>query len=150
MLLLHVFAHCLIPLNSWYEARPEEPYPDASSAITVGLCVGQLSAVAVSLARSLTELLPLAVDSVRLAFRTGFTAITVRDELEQQFAPDESWAMTVAKGVGMVEDGLLETIQRETVGDTKHCVPDSAHAKSIGRAYSRARRHMSVRFSEEH
>jgi Starter unit:ACP transacylase in aflatoxin biosynthesis len=100
---------------SCYEGRPDEPYPDSTSAITVGLCVGQLSAIAVSQARSLIELIPLAVESVRVAFRTGLAAIRVRDELEQQSSPQESWAMTVSREVGLTENSLLEAIHGEMV-----------------------------------
>ncbi|KAE8442927.1 hypothetical protein EG329_002531 [Mollisiaceae sp. DMI_Dod_QoI] len=96
---------------SYYEARPEEPYPSSEVAITVGLCVGQLSAIAVSQARSLVELIPLAVESVRIAFRTGMTATTIRDELEQQSNPSETWAMTLPT---QVATELLETIHKET------------------------------------
>ncbi|CZR60185.1 related to polyketide synthase [Phialocephala subalpina] len=96
---------------SYYEARPEEPYPSSEVAITVGLCVGQLSAIAVSQARSLVELIPLAVESVRIAFRTGVIATEIRDELEQQSSPSETWAMTVPTEVGTE----LETIHKETV-----------------------------------
>ncbi|KUJ11557.1 polyketide synthase [Mollisia scopiformis] len=96
---------------SYYEARPEEPYPSSEVAITVGLCVGQLSAIAVSQARSLVELIPLAVESVRIAFRTGMTATIIRDELEQQSSASETWAMTVPTEVGY---DLLDTIHKET------------------------------------
>lgn len=98
--------------NSYYESRPEEPYPSSEIAITVGLCVGQLSAIAVSQARSLVELIPLAVESVRIAFRTGMTATTIRDELEQQSSPTETWAMTLPSEVG---NELLNIIHKETV-----------------------------------
>lgn len=76
------------------------------------MCIGQLSATAVSLAQSLTELIPLAVESVRLAFRIGLLATTVRDELETQVNPEDAWAMAVSKDVDL---GLLTTIHDATV-----------------------------------
>ncbi|KAJ9620672.1 hypothetical protein H2204_012227 [Knufia peltigerae] len=97
---------------SWYENHPEEPYPGPESSFVVGLCVGQLSAVAVSLARSLVELLPLAIESVRLAFRTGLTATMVRDELEQGES-SETWAVQSSRALGLGEDNLLDTIHKE-------------------------------------
>ncbi len=103
--------------HSWYESHPEEPYPDAKSSFVVGLCVGQLSAVAVSLACSLTELLPLAVESVRLAFRTGLTATTIRDELELANT-SETWAMQVSRGLGLGEENVLHKIHTEEVCTT--------------------------------
>jgi hypothetical protein len=62
----------------------------------------------------LTELIPLAVESVRLAFRTGFTATTIRDELEVTDA-EETWAMQTSRGLGLGEADCLATIHQEEV-----------------------------------
>jgi len=75
--------------------------------------VGQLSAIAVSMSRSLTELLPLAVESVRLAFRTGMMATTVRDELERG-NESETWAMQAPR-VSLSEVNVLDMFHQEEV-----------------------------------
>ncbi|KAF8856875.1 hypothetical protein BDZ45DRAFT_727094 [Acephala macrosclerotiorum] len=112
---------------SYYEARPEEPYPSSEVAITVGLCVGQLSAIAVSQARSLVELIPLAVESVRIAFRTSVTATEIRNELEQQSSPSETWAMTVPTEIG----NELETIHETAALERKKAYVSASFRKAV-------------------
>lgn len=75
--------------------------------------MGQLSAIAVSLSRSLTELIPLAVESVRLAFRSGMMATTVRDELEHS-SESETWAMQTPR-VRLGEANVLDMFHQEEV-----------------------------------
>lgn len=127
-------------LHSYYEARPNEPYPSSEVAITVGLCVGQLSAIAVSQARSLVELIPLAVESVRIAFRTGMVATNIRDELEQQSSASETWAMTVPADVG----NELETIQNETVRNFRSVL--KPHADRSQATLERKKAYLSASF----
>lgn len=76
--------------------------------------MGQLSAVAVSISHSLNELLPLAIESVRLAFRSGLLATTVRDELELS-DKSQTWAMQVPRATGLGEADALKTFHQEDV-----------------------------------
>lgn len=46
-------------------------YPSPSNSCCLGLCTGALAAAAVSCSSNTLELLPLAVEAVRLAFRIG-------------------------------------------------------------------------------
>lgn len=81
----------------------------------MGLCVGELSAIAVSIAKSLTELIPLAVQSVRVAVRTGVAALTIRNDLEEQNNPRDSWAMSVSREAGLTEVETLDLMHQQTV-----------------------------------
>ena len=93
------------------------PFPDAESNIIVGLCFGELPAAAVSLAKNLTELLPLAVEAVRVAFRAGIIINTTGKELEQQSEPAESWSIALSRESGIADGDTLKDICKEIVGD---------------------------------
>lgn len=61
------------------------------------MCTGSLAAAAISSSSSLSELLPIAVQTVMVAFRLGLCALDMRDRLETS-AEDRSqpWSMVVA------------------------------------------------------
>ncbi|GAD98443.1 polyketide synthase, putative [Paecilomyces variotii No. 5] len=103
---------------AWYEKRAGEKYPDTSSTIIIGLCIGQLSATAVSLTKSLVELIPFAVEAVRIAFRVGVVVTNVKKELEPGHE-GQTWAMSRDKNA--VDDEVLKRIQEDLVStvDTK-------------------------------
>ena len=64
----------------------------------LGLCTGALAAAAVSCSRSILELLPMAVDAVTVAFRTGMLVTDVAQRIEPSDASDRSWS-TIVSGV---------------------------------------------------
>ncbi|KAL9119419.1 MAG: hypothetical protein Q9187_004027 [Circinaria calcarea] len=97
-----------------YEERPHEPYPDPNHNLVVGICIGELSAAAVSLAKSLSELLPLAVEVVRIAFRAGIAASVLGNELEQRTTPGKSWSFTISRDSGLAKTDVLESIRLQT------------------------------------
>lgn len=99
--------------------RPQEPYPTASYSIIIGLCLGELSATAVSLAQSLTELLPIAVEAVRLAFRVGLAAATVGDELEPSKSSRQTWSVVIPRDSGLEEEDTLKTICQQNVSNSR-------------------------------
>ena len=57
--------------------------PLPTSSYCVGLCTGALSAAAISSCRSLTELLPVTVHTVVVAFRTGVCAVDIGRRIEK-------------------------------------------------------------------
>lgn len=59
-----------------------KPYPRPDDSYVLGLCTGSLAAAAVSSSSSLSELLPIAVQTVLIAFRLGLCALDMRDRLE--------------------------------------------------------------------
>ena len=107
-------------LPSAYEQYPRELYPRADQNIFVGLCFGELSAAAVSLAESLTELLPLAVETVRITFRAGIVLATVGKQLEGQDASKEGWSFSVPRDCGLAEDNKLEDACNQLVSGSGH------------------------------
>lgn len=64
----------------------------------VGLCTGLLAGAVVASARSLSELLPLATEAVRIAFRAGTCVGAAKDALEQASNSKESWS-TIVTGI---------------------------------------------------
>ncbi|KAL4816998.1 putative sterigmatocystin biosynthesis polyketide synthase [Aspergillus spinulosporus] len=62
--------------------EPCVPYPHANDSYVLGVCTGSLAAAAISCSTSLSELLPIAVQTVLVAFRLGLWAQKVRDNLE--------------------------------------------------------------------
>ncbi|KAF7180566.1 hypothetical protein CNMCM7691_009857 [Aspergillus felis] len=80
-------------------------FTDSSS----GLCTGAFAAAAVSCSRSLVELLPIAVQTVLVAFRTGLCAGRIGNCIEPTSTGSREWSILVA---GMdsqtVEDALAQ------------------------------------------
>ena len=74
-----------------------KPYPAPGDTYVLGVCTGSLAAAAVSCSSSLSELLPLAVQSPLVAFRLGFCALDMRDRLESS-AEDRGrpWSVVVS------------------------------------------------------
>jgi len=66
-----------------------------SNTRVIGLCTGLLAASAVVCAKSLSDLLPLAVEAVRISFRTGSIVASAKDSLEQTSRSQESWSTIV-------------------------------------------------------
>ncbi|EED16360.1 polyketide synthase, putative [Talaromyces stipitatus ATCC 10500] len=97
---------------SWYEEHPERRYPESDSTLIAGICVGQISATAISLAKSLTELLPLAVDAVRIAFRLGTLTTTARNDLEASL--HEAWAVVIPRDITIPTEDVLDGIVKES------------------------------------
>lgn len=60
------------------------------------MCTGSLAAAAISSSSSLSELLPIAVQTVLIAFRLGLCALDMRDRLETS-AEDrgQPWSVVV-------------------------------------------------------
>ena len=61
----------------------------------LGVCTGALAAAAVSCSRSVLELVPMAVDAVAVAFRTGMHVMEVAKRIESSDASDQSWSIIV-------------------------------------------------------
>ncbi|KAK4609999.1 Norsolorinic acid synthase [Fulvia fulva] len=59
-----------------------KPYPRHDSSYVLGICTGSLAAAAVSSSSSLSELLPIAVQTALIAFRLGLCVTDMRDRLE--------------------------------------------------------------------
>lgn len=75
----------------------------------IGLCTGLLPAAAVSSFSSSTSCIPLAVETVRIAFRLGLHVATVADRLRVKSHKEESWSVLVS--------GITEVAAKYAVKD---------------------------------
>ncbi|KAL4898948.1 putative sterigmatocystin biosynthesis polyketide synthase [Aspergillus multicolor] len=98
---------------------PNVPYPQSANSYVLGVCTGSLAAAAISCSTSLSELLPIAVQTVLISFRLGLRAQNVRDHLViSQSDRTQPWSVVcdvspddVAIGIDMfsLEKGLTST-----------------------------------------
>ncbi|KAF2001049.1 ketoacyl-synt-domain-containing protein [Amniculicola lignicola CBS 123094] len=78
----------------YYGENPTE-VPNLANTRILGLCTGLLAASAVASAKSLGELLPLALAAVRVAFRTGTCVGAAKEALDHAAGAKESWSTIV-------------------------------------------------------
>ncbi|KAJ6043159.1 type I iterative polyketide synthase [Penicillium canescens] len=71
-------------------------YPTASDTHLLGLCTGAFAAAAISCSRSLVELLPAAVQTVLVAFRTGLCAGRIGHCIEPTAIGSREWSMLIS------------------------------------------------------
>ncbi|KAJ5150806.1 type I iterative polyketide synthase [Penicillium canariense] len=84
-------------------------YPTASNTYLLGLCAGAFAAAAVSCSRSLVELLPIAVQTVVVAFRTGLCAGRIGNCIEPTATGSREWSILVA---GMDSQTVEDTLEQ--------------------------------------
>lgn len=82
----------------------EKPYPTAEDACLTGLCTGHICAAAVSCATNVVELLPLAIETVAVAFRVGACAWETGSQLVANPRPGSFPSWTAALYGINVED----------------------------------------------
>jgi hypothetical protein len=75
----------------------------------LGVCTGLLAAAAVASSRSLSALIPVAIQTIRIAFRLGSRVATVGDQLESRIDSSQTWS-TIVLGIGRedAEAALVE------------------------------------------
>ncbi|KAF2858089.1 putative polyketide synthase [Piedraia hortae CBS 480.64] len=79
-----------------YFGEGSHVYPNAKDTCVFGICAGAFAGAAISAARTITELIPVAVETVLVAFRTGIHAVRVQRNFEQPAAEESrSWAAIV-------------------------------------------------------
>ncbi|KAL8782244.1 MAG: hypothetical protein Q9213_005547 [Squamulea squamosa] len=86
---------CMYQLGAFI-SQVDPRYFCGDTARVLGLCTGALAAAAVSCSKSTLDLIPLAVCSVKVAFRIGMHAINVAQRLEVPSTSSQSWSMIVA------------------------------------------------------
>lgn len=67
-----------------------------------------------SVARNVWDLVPIAVDAVVLAFRTGLLATQVRDSLEQETFHTSSWSVVIP---GIQEEPAIAALQEFVISE---------------------------------
>lgn len=73
----------------------------------IGLCTGLLASAAIASARTIGELIPLAVEAVVVALRLGLCAYKVRDYVGQYDGQSQSWSVVIS---GVSEEKALAII----------------------------------------
>ena len=91
-----LFLHTLVKKLNRPCSQADPWHYGADNSRILGLCTGALAAAAVSCSRSLLELIPIAVDAVIIAFRTGMLVMDVAQRVEPLDASDRSWSIIVA------------------------------------------------------
>lgn len=85
---------CLCQLGMFIrQVQPDDFSAQESRA--VGLCTGALAAAAVACSRSVIDLVPLAVNAVRVAFRTGVRVKDVAHRVNPSNEPKQSWSAII-------------------------------------------------------
>ncbi|KAK4989349.1 polyketide synthase [Elasticomyces elasticus] len=90
----------------YFSENPTE-IPSASNVRVLGLCTGLLAAAAAVSSKTVADLVPLAVELVRIAFRVGTCTNTAREALEQSEDVRDSWSTIVA---GITEQAAKEAL----------------------------------------
>lgn len=102
-------------------SQASHSYPLPENTHLLGLCTGAIPAAAVSCARSVHELLPLAVTAVVVAFRTGLCAadagrrVAGHETLKPVTPSSQSWSL-VAAGPGAsnaVQDFCISSVNMQ-------------------------------------
>ena len=116
-------------------------YPLPSESIIAGMCTGLLAGSAVSSAQSVSELLPVAVEAVMIAFRTGLRTTEIRDRIEQSSNASLSWSVVVPGMQEQSASAALKLFCEAKVGAVVHHRFDRINQS---RVFHRPRNHISV------
>ena len=114
-----------------YKGSGLDEYPTHSSTHIVGSCTGLLAAAAVSSARTLVDLLPLAVELVSIAYRIGSLVTETRDHIEQAPSRSPSWSVVLP---GLRKDqasDILKTFHKNNVGSGVKYISTSINTPSM-------------------
>ncbi|KAF2868891.1 polyketide synthase-like protein [Massariosphaeria phaeospora] len=111
----------------YYGDNPTQ-MPNLANTRVLGLCTGLVAACVVSSARTLDELLPLAIEGVRIAFRIGTCVGAATDALEQGTNVRESWSTIVG--------GLSENAGKSAIAEFHDECRISASAQAYVSAVS--------------
>lgn len=82
-------------LDSYHGDRGH-PYPSSDDGL-LGSCTGMLSCTAVSSCKNVGELLPLAVEIVRLTIHLGLCVMRVREMVDSTESSSGSWSILVSE-----------------------------------------------------
>lgn len=111
-----------ILIRTSYFSEHSDELPAAVNTRALALCTGSLAAAAVVSAKTIAELVPLAVETVRIAFRVGTTVNNAKSAISQATGENQSWSTIVA--------GINEQAAQEAL-DAYHAekqIPVSNHA----------------------
>ncbi|KAF1839562.1 polyketide synthase [Decorospora gaudefroyi] len=118
---------CLVTISQlahyigYYAENPTE-LPNPANTRVVGLCTGLLAGSVVASARSLSELVPLATEAVRIAFRAGTCVGAAKEAIEGASHAKEAWSTIVTS---ISEDAAKDAI---AAFHEEQRIPTAAHA----------------------
>ena len=87
-------------------------YPDMDNDRILGLCTGALAAAAASCSRNTLDLIPLGIEAIIIAFKTGLHVSDVAQRIEPPQDFDRSWSMVVT---GSAVAGVVKTFCEQSV-----------------------------------
>lgn len=70
-------------------------YPTPLDTTVVGICTGSIAAAAIACCRSLSELLPRALEAVNISFRVGRLVSNVANCINISSSAEDSWALAI-------------------------------------------------------
>ncbi|KAG8528459.1 Type I Iterative PKS [Bacidia gigantensis] len=91
-----------------YYGEEARVYPLASGSYFSGLCTGLLAAAAISSAHAVSDLIPVAVETVLIAFRTGLRTLQMRDRICRR-STKHDWSVVVSG----IDEGTATPALRE-------------------------------------
>ncbi|KAH8804520.1 putative polyketide synthase [Xylogone sp. PMI_703] len=100
----------LASVMSFFDDHPSE-YFVPSDTVLVGLCTGLLASAAVSASKSLVDLIPIALNIVRVAFRIGVKVNSAAQRLAtvHEIKGNQSWSRLV---VGIQKEAVIEEVNQ--------------------------------------
>lgn len=96
----------LIIVARCFESRPFG-FVDPSNTRIVGLCTGMLAAGVIASSNTVADFMPLAIEAVRIAYRTGVQVSHISQTLVKDSTVGASWSSVVA---GISEKGANQAL----------------------------------------
>lgn len=106
---------CITQLSQYID-RYEKEHGDSTSpseTCLVGLCTGLFAAAAIASSPSISQLIPIAIQVVLMAFRTGAHVAALADRLNNQSESPESWTYVVPAAQESEVNSILNDFHKE-------------------------------------
>ena len=107
-------------ITRFFEENPLE-YLQSSATQILGVCTGLLAASAVASATSLISLVPLAVQTVKIAFRLGSRVATTGQRLESPANQNQKWSTIVLGISSEAAEPALKELNDKQVSFDRAC-----------------------------
>lgn len=121
---------CISQLAQWISMAEESPELFSTDRCSIGMCTGLLAASAVSTFSSPITFIPLAVETVRIAFRVGLQVDSMADQLRTQGSEKEVWSVIVAGITETEAKSIIENFHQTSTTSTANQAYISAMSAS--------------------
>ena len=98
----------------YFANHPAENY-DLTHSCIIGNCTGSLAAAAIACSSSVLDLIPVAIHTIRIAFRIGAQAKTTADDLHYNADSLESWSLAVSGITQSQAELIVKNFNEQTV-----------------------------------